>query len=967
MNTRRRCSVVLALLLIMLGGIAGPGYAQEAVLLGTVTDSTGGVLPGVSITAVNTATGNTFTAITDATGAYRIPVRVGTYRISSELSGFQTATREGVDLLLGRQAVIDLRMAPASLSESVTVTSEAPLIDTTTATVGANIDPRQMQDLPVNGRNWMDLALLSAGARRNESGGLPQDRQGYSQINVDGQEITTNYHSTPDAEQPKYSRDAIGEFQVLTNQFDASIGRSAGQVVNAITKSGTNTFTGTVSGYFRNSRMNAKDFIQNRVLPYQDQQVSATVGGPIIKDRAHYFFSYEHEREPNTYPYNTPYPEFNFDLHYTRHVDEEVLRTDYQFTPKLRLSVRGAIYAETFFAGGSSTAAPTGAGTRGRNTNEWNGTLTQVLGNSVNEVKGGFTTYDRRDEPIGARWQGGPMPFRPVLDGGTPTISLRGFTVGAQPLFLSQDTYQVRDDYTTSYQWRGRHDLKLGGDYMYYVNPMRWCNACMPIIDATGGPAPANLQSIFPVWNDVSTWNLAALSPITLRVSQAFSNTNFRWTPTRQIFAGWAQDDWQKSGRLTLNMGVRYDLDLGAHNEKLKFTPWLPGNLPHDKNNVAPRLGFNYKLNDRTALRGGYGVFFTMVSNDGVQQTELYIVTARIEVPNDGRPDFAANPFNGATPTFEQALATSCDQNGIKPGCLRRALTSEINNPWRKNSYAHQANIGIQRQLGTDMSLDVTYAYVGGRGEEHEPDYNINVSFNPATGRNYPFTDISHRPFPDWGIVALELLEGRSNLHSFQNTFTKRFSNRWQLIANYTWSHFADAQPPRYQYFLGSNGIIDRRPIGFTIAPDLTDEYTLAAGDQRHRANVNGIWEIGKGVQLSGLYFYGSGNRYLTTTGVDRGDQGMGDQRLRADGTIQPRNMIVGAPIHRVDMRLQKRIPIGGHRSLDGLVEMFNVFNHANYGSYVTNEASKGFGQPAFNANIAYQPREVQLGFRLAF
>ena len=131
-----------------------------------------------------------------------------------------------------------------------------------------------MQDLPINGRNWMDLTLLAPGARRNEGGGLVQNRQGYAQTNVDGQQITTNYHSTPDSEQPQISRDAIAEFQVVANRFDATQGRSSGMVVNAITKSGTNALTGTFGGYFRNDRFNAKDFILQRVLPYSNQQFS---------------------------------------------------------------------------------------------------------------------------------------------------------------------------------------------------------------------------------------------------------------------------------------------------------------------------------------------------------------------------------------------------------------------------------------------------------------------------------------------------------------------------------------------------------------------------------------------------------------------------------------------------------------------------------------------------------------------
>ena len=229
---------------------------------------------------------------------YRLAVRVGAYRLTAQLSGFQTVTRTSLQLLLGQQAALNLELAPATLQETVTVTAEAPLLDTAASTVGANIDPRQMQDLPINGRNWMDLALLTPGARRNESGGFVQNRQGYSQTNVDGQQVTTIYHSTPDNEQPQWSRDSIAEFEVVANRFDATQGRSSGMVVNAITKTGTNSFSGTVAGYFRNDSFNASDFVAKRVLPYSNQQTSGSVGGPIIRDRLHFFAGYEYEREP---------------------------------------------------------------------------------------------------------------------------------------------------------------------------------------------------------------------------------------------------------------------------------------------------------------------------------------------------------------------------------------------------------------------------------------------------------------------------------------------------------------------------------------------------------------------------------------------------------------------------------------------------------------------------------------------
>jgi len=195
-------------------------FAQEAVLTGAITDSTGGVLPGVTITAVHIASGNNFVAVTDARGGYRIPVRIGDYRVSADLQGFGTAAKT-ISVQVGQTAVLNLQMAPSTVQESVTVTGDAPLVDTASSTLGGNIDKRQMQDLPINGRNWMDLSLLAPGSRENQSGSVPMARQGYSQINIDGQQVTHLIPGT-DQNQPSYSMDAIAEFVVLANRFEGS-------------------------------------------------------------------------------------------------------------------------------------------------------------------------------------------------------------------------------------------------------------------------------------------------------------------------------------------------------------------------------------------------------------------------------------------------------------------------------------------------------------------------------------------------------------------------------------------------------------------------------------------------------------------------------------------------------------------------------------------------------------------------
>ena len=240
--------------------LAGVAFAQQATLSGTVRDTTGGVLPGVTITATHEASGNVFNTVTDEQGGYRLPVRTGAYRLLVELPGFTTINRGGLELLLNQQAVVNLEMSPSTVQETVTVSAEAPLVDTTQSRGSGNVDPRQVEELPLNGRNWMDLTMLAPGSRANAASAespVGNTTRGYFQVNIDGQQVTNNVSGG--YLQPGFSRDAIAEFEFLSNRFDASMGRSLGAQVNAITKSGTNTPSGTFSGYFRDDRFNAED------------------------------------------------------------------------------------------------------------------------------------------------------------------------------------------------------------------------------------------------------------------------------------------------------------------------------------------------------------------------------------------------------------------------------------------------------------------------------------------------------------------------------------------------------------------------------------------------------------------------------------------------------------------------------------------------------------------------------------
>jgi hypothetical protein len=972
----RRNSVCGLFVLFAMLANAGVVRAQEATLSGTVRDTTGGGMPGVTVTAVHEATGNRFTTVTDVQGQFRASVRIGAYRIVAELSGFATVERRGVELLVGQQATVNIEMSVAALDEVVTVSAEAPLIERAISTVGSNVDQRQMEELPLNGRNFVDLTMLAPGSRQNASsdelGGL-----GLFQLNVDGLRVTQN--QTAGFGQPKYSRDAIAEFQFITNRFDATQGGSSGTMVNAITKSGTNAFAGTLSGYFRDDRFIAKDFIADRVLPYSDTQLSATFGGPILRDRLHFFGSYEHELEPQTFTHTSQWSAFNFDHSGTRTEKKGFGRGDIQFTPDTRMSVRGNVSRvwmpyDARYTGGA-TRHPSSTIATARNSGDISATVTRTLagGRALNEFRGSYTSYYWIQQSI-VPWPDHPYPALPTepLRFGTPIIQFRGYTVGQAHTNSHEDerqwTVAFRNNLSFSFTKGGRHDVKLGGEYAYQQNPTFLCNRCMGIYDAGGGPVPSNLPDLFPVWNDVSTWNLAAISPLvrsyTLGVGQMLV-----YAPLN-MFSGWIQDDWQVAPRLTLNLGVRYDFQTGVYAEDVELEPFLEAGRPNDKNNLAPRVGAAFSLTPNTVLRGGAGRFFADPGSHTAYWTMLGAYALHPQILNDGRPDFAANPFNGPVPTFDEVAATLCTVNPA-PGCLRRSIGT-FAAPENEIPYSNQASAGFQRQLNRTMALEMDYVYTGLRAQNYS--MNVNQAYDPETGVNYPFNQVNKRPHPDWGSVTNRLSVGQSNYHGLQMGFTKRMSQRWQASATYLYAKQFDLQNApvpvgcQYPITLDPASGVGRCDVAFDLHPALAEEWYLN-GDQRHRFTFNGIWDLGLGIQLSGLYLYGDNGWATPTSGLDALQTGSSSgpvSRVRANGTLIARNSFDLPSIHRVDMRAQKRFAVGPAR-VDGIVEVFNVLNRENFGSFTLNESNASFGRPTQNLNVAYQPRTLQLGFRVAF
>jgi hypothetical protein len=248
---------VLTLAALMALPIAAAAQVNTATINGIVSDESKAILPGATVTASDLATGRKYVGVSDERGAYKISVPPGTYQVQAELSGFGNAEVPRVELLVGQNASIAFTLKISSLAETLTVTGEAPLVDLTSTQVAGNVDRRQMEAMPLQGRNWLELSMLVKGITANNVTNSPGVSQNESfNLNLDGQQIKQNVLSSGSGE-PRFSREAIAEFQIVTNLFDITQGRSTGVQVQAISKSGTNSMSGAAYGYFRDDKFNA--------------------------------------------------------------------------------------------------------------------------------------------------------------------------------------------------------------------------------------------------------------------------------------------------------------------------------------------------------------------------------------------------------------------------------------------------------------------------------------------------------------------------------------------------------------------------------------------------------------------------------------------------------------------------------------------------------------------------------------
>ncbi|MEQ1756950.1 MAG: TonB-dependent receptor [Vicinamibacterales bacterium] len=945
---------------------------QNATVQGTVTDESKGVMPGVTVTMTEASTGRQSLVVTEADGRYRFEnLTPGVYKLRLELGGFAAVEVPSIELLVGQNATVPpMALKLATLQETVTVTGEAPLVDVTSSQVAGNIDRRQMAELPLQGRNWQELSLLVKGITANSASSTPGVSDDRFQLNLDGQQITQRVAGSGFG-QPKVSREAIAEFQIVTNMFDITQGRSTGIQVQAISRSGTNQMRASTYGFFRNDKFNAADPIAKKVLPFENEQVGGTLGGPIIRDRAHFFASYEYERQPQDVflaPTRLPRQTFQFE---TKDVNKNYLgRFDLQASSKDSLTVRAQRWAfDNPFQISSGTAHPSTAEQLRQRTNNVVGTWTRVISsNMMMQVHGGYNGFS---------WFNDAIPSNDVKFYSTPfmvpQIAFPGLTLGGQanyPNYTWQDTYSGRADLNSH---MGNHDVKIGGEFLRVKDTKYWNLNRRGTYTFSTRPSDAELERRFPAdaWNDPSRWDISGLEPFLQRFDINF-HPNYEIDIPRPTLALWFGDNWRISDKLSVNYGVRYDADWGATNPPgvtnttiLINNGFEQGDFGfktgiRDLNNVAPRAGFAYNVggDGDLVIRGGSGLYFnTPVSNVTYSHQYFNQAIAASLLPNG--PGFMENPTRGIT--ADDYLSGKVPAPVQAP----RVIASDYVMP-----YSWQSSLGFQKQLGAVMGFDADLTYVTEKNLVTARDPNL--FYDPITG--YNLDPAKGRPNPAYGQVQWMESTGRAETMMLATSFTRRFRNNFQAGATYT------------------RTLIQKdNTTGFGIQAnnqfDLDADYSRSADFQRDTFRANGIVNLPWDISMSASFLYGSGSyRNATLSGRPFGKPGTNRLNVGAPitipaavldrwdgpaviatGTVWPRNALRGLPLHKVDLRLSRKIKFSDSVSVTLLGEVFNAFNWKNYGSYNTQLDSASFGQPVASSGNAYTPRAAQLGFRLEF
>ena len=975
------CLFLFALLAFAQAEIGG------ASLNGTVTDSSGAAVPNAKVTLTNSQTGLTRTTATNAAGLYNFPqLPVGSYDLSVEASGFKLSKRTGISLTIGAVATMDVSLEIGATQESVSVTAEVPVVETTRSQTSTTVTTKQVSDLPINGRNFLDFTVLTPGVLRDPTRGgdlsFGGQRGTSNSVLVDGSDSNNIFfgQSTGRAGTGRnpysFSQDSVQEFQVNTNGYNAEVGRAGGGVINVITKSGTNLFHGSAFEFYRDKALNANSWENNRSIPFRPKkfyhfnQFGGSIGGPVVKNKVFFFFDYDGQRNtsPNTVFLQVAAPSDAasqaalqqlqpFLASYSQGLTNDVYlgKVDFDLSNNQRLSVRynaNRFVGQNFENGGFNSAAEH-TGNSNVTTDNVAANHTYVIG--VRGVLESRFIFTRDNEPGFAN---STAPEAIIRQAGQTVLQIGRNNFS--PRFTNARTYQWAEGYS---HVAGRHALKFGVDMDFQK------------IDNF---FPGNFSGSFSFDSYAQFANRDATT-----FTQAFAGSGTPGplsNPNVNEYAFYVQDSWRVSDKLTLNYGVRYDLFNYATPAVKNPDPGLAAlgldtsKINLDTNNIAPRFGFAYKVNHSgtIALRGGYGIYYgrtpSILTGTSFTQNGIQVQT------------YTLNRATGGIPVYPNVLSA--------PPALNRTPDIYVFAHDYVQPLTQQWSFSLESQLGRDYG--VTVGYLGVKGEHLTRTRDINLfppdsvqgtlNGSPVTFLRYPGTGGPARPDRAFGRISIFDSGADSIYHGGFIQLTKRFSQSFSVQTSYTFSKVIDSRPDQTQVVVG---VDDSKQVQFTTLPSL--DRGRGNADITHRFVFSGIWDINyahsfhnaaaralfSGYQLSTITQVQSGRPFVAGVNNDPNNDGN-------TATDRPpfvgRNTITGPNFAQVDMRFTRDIHIWERASLRLMFEAFNLTNRANFSSinttqYLFTAATRVFAtNPAFLSRTAtFDPRILQLAAKFTF
>ena len=996
----------------IMGVTATSALAQQgrAELRGRITDESGGALPGANIVITNQNTGTVRELVTGAEGSYFAAQLIpGTFNITASLPGFGTFERTDFVLGVGRTLDLDIVLGIGGLEETITVSGNAPLVDLTSAEVGGSLSAGDLIDLPTGNRSAFAAVALLPGIQFQASSSLGNDTMiangqtsGGNTMGIDGATNNDDISGSGAGGQVRVALESVAELQVLLNQFDAEFGRVRGAIVNSITKQGTNQFSGAVFDYFTSEAMTAEDYFVKRsdtlTKPETNKkEFGGVIGGPIVRDKAHFFFSLERQivNPSRSRDYTgVGRPELSFSLSEQWRAWNTMIRVDHQINATNTWAFRWIREeAPQFNLIGNRTATLNTIQDETDNDQIFVGTYTSVLGSSKVNTLRIARTYESayRGNPCW-RANGG---FDNIGNQVTcpPEWSHPSFTDNQLNSSAGRDDFNWQ--FSNTFSWfvpnkGGDHDFKFGGtQHRSFLNEFNESNL--------GGDFTFGTDRVFD-----------ALDPFTyperlsVRVGNPLGRPYEFPVYTTELFF---QDKWQMNDRLTAGLGVRYDLeifhaDISDGPGGITANPLLPqGEDPIDKNNISPRMSLAYDVtgDGQSVLRGGYGIYYdkTLIGTlDNFMQNPRFTDSFTASFPSSGSDP---GPGNGVLPTDPFLLnfgpvgegARACPANPAGPcpfvdraaldllfpaGTLLQNTGNVFLDPaTRKQPYMHQLSFGYERELAPTLSVSADYIRTMGRDMLARIDLNIPTREGVGRGDPLVFHDVfgllgGDGQFADNVIVADSV--GDMNYDALNLQLEKRYADRWSARASYTLAHSRGNTFEQYETIASQ--------VGNNLNLDLFQQP--AESDRRHIVALSGRVELPGGVTASSVLRYMSATPFtIHDANFDLNRNGILFDPIAAgtysgtgaDGvTVENDGGFGGArgkDFMQLDVRFGYRIRPRVAHTLDVFFDVFNITDHANFNNPNGDQRSSAFLQLRTLRGGSGFPRQAQFGIRYGF